>query len=211
MFFSDFFDINAEETIRKKKCSITLNINEENGIILLYPIAYYKKNKYTLNGRYKKTLKNKNTDYILQSSQLINKITSKDKKAFRYERIIENKKVKFYGLNRGIYFIRQSKTQDGYYSIKPFIVSIPQKNSDGTKCYDITGNPKVERVNSKESSNYKSKTKDNGNKLKSQKRKNQSVSTKVQVNTEDNTDVLYMEVIFVISLLILWVYIRLKK
>ena len=64
MFFSDFFDINAEETIRKKKCSITLNINEENGIILLYPIAYYKKNKYTLNGRYKKTLKNKNIDYI---------------------------------------------------------------------------------------------------------------------------------------------------
>ena len=39
MFFSDFFDINAEETIRKKKCSITLNINEENGIILLFKLT----------------------------------------------------------------------------------------------------------------------------------------------------------------------------
>lgn len=49
----------------------------------------------------------------------------------------------FDGLETGLYLVRQTTDTDGYYTLSPFLVSIPM-SEDGVWNYDVTAQPKVE-------------------------------------------------------------------
>ena len=50
--------------------------------------------------------------------------------------------VLFDGLEPGLYLIQQTKASNGYESISPFLVSVPQ-NEDGVYIYDVSATPKI--------------------------------------------------------------------
>lgn len=52
-------------------------------------------------------------------------------------------KIKFEDLEAGLYLITQTSAEPGYTEIRPFWVTVPHKNTDGTLTYDVKVEPKV--------------------------------------------------------------------
>ena len=50
--------------------------------------------------------------------------------------------ISFTALKPGLYLIQQTKASNGYQSISPFLVSVPQ-NENGTYVYDVNAAPKI--------------------------------------------------------------------
>lgn len=63
----------------------------------------------------------------------------------------DNGKVEFTGIMPGLYLIMQEKAAKGYYTVNPFLVSVPLLE-DGVYCYNVDATPKMELLKKKPSS-----------------------------------------------------------
>ncbi len=55
-----------------------------------------------------------------------------------------NGTVIFDGLTAGLYLIIQTEASEGYYSIDPFVVTLPTESADGIWVYEIDASPKTQ-------------------------------------------------------------------
>lgn len=70
---------------------------------------------------------------------------SNEKKLNGESRVNEDGFVEWNNLDLGLYLIIQTEKIDGYYILKPFIVSVPLK-IENSWIYDVNGNPKFEFI-----------------------------------------------------------------
>lgn len=58
----------------------------------------------------------------------------------------KNGEVSFTDLELGLYYVVQFKRVNGFTKIKPFLITVPQKNADETLTYEIDAMPKLSTV-----------------------------------------------------------------
>lgn len=207
LLFSQIICIDAQTSINEcKRCNLTLKLkNETQGTIELYSIAHYSHGKLIINKNLSDKVKLDNQKVNLSSPKIVSIVKSKKLSPIRKN--IKNGKVMFCKLKSGKYLVMQNKSPKRYYSIKPFIVSLPQKISTGKLNFNVQGMPKVEQKKHENiSGNYNGDQKSSHPK---DKKSDENTPVKAQVvQTGDDTPV---EVYFVLGALALYALVSFLK
>lgn len=207
LLFSQIICIDAQTSINEcKRCNLTLKLkNETQGTIELYSIAHYSHGKLIINKNLSDKVKLDNQKVNLSSPKIVSIVKSKKLSPIRKN--IKNGKVMFCKLKSGKYLVMQNKSPKRYYSIKPFIVSLPQKISTGKLNFNVRGEPKVEQKKHENiSGNHNGDQKSSHPK---DKKSDENTPVKAQVvQTGDDTPV---EVYFVLGALALYALVSYLK
>jgi hypothetical protein len=119
-------------------CSLSLSLVDDHhrslqkGTFTLYQAAYYKEGTL-VNNAHMTSLK---TATIKKAVHLLPQV-SKD---------VHDGKVVFRDLKCGIYYVSETNTQENYYPVKSFLVTMPESDQDHHYNYDILAKPKVEET-----------------------------------------------------------------
>ena len=204
LLFSQINCIHAKTSLNEnKRCNLTLKLKRENqGTIELYSIAHYSQGKLIINKKLSDKVKLKNQKVDLSSQKIASIVKSKKLSPIRKN--IKNGKVMFCKLKSGKYLVMQNKSPKRYYSIKPFIVSLPQKIKLN---FNVQGMPKVEQKKHENvSGNYYGDQE--GNHSKDQEANKKTLVKAQAVQTGDDTPV---EVYFVLGALALYALVSYLK
>lgn len=207
LLFTQIICTNAKTTLNEdKRCNLTLRLrNETHGTIKLYSIAHYSKGKLEINRELLDNVRLSGHNDNLSSKKIATIV--KSKKVSFIQKDIKNGKVMFCNLKSGKYLVMQNKTSRRFYSIKPFLVSLPQKISTGKLNFNVYGEPKVEQKKHENvSGNYYGDQE--GNHSKDQEA-NKKTTVKAQaVQTGDDTPV---EIYFILVALALYALVSYLK
>ena len=80
------------------------------------------------------------------------------------KKIDANGSVRFENIPSGIYLMVQRKAAEGYYKVRPFVVTIPVQEENGW-CYDVDASPKMEKIKKKSDVPENPKVPEKGQKL----------------------------------------------
>lgn len=198
--------VNGKISNNINPCCLTLRFkNERSGAIKLYSIAHYKGKRLVLNNDFQNLRIKKNK--IVVSTKMLVRI-ARNSKVVPLEGKIKKEEAVFRNLRPGTYLVVQEKKPKRYYTIKPFIIYLPQIDENGRYKYNVIGSPKVEHINNQQFSNYNKDDKSKDGEIKNNR---QNVKTVQTVETDDKTKVIFLKIMIFISCLIMFFSLKVFK